>query len=72
MDDLETSSEELLALAALEVVGEPSRLLVGGLGLGFTVRALLRDERVREVLVAEIEPDLVQWMRDGLLPSVLD
>jgi spermidine synthase len=32
----------------------------------------LRDERVREVLVAEIEPDLVQWMRDGLLPSVLD
>jgi spermidine synthase len=24
------------------------------------------------VLVAEIEPELVQWMRDGVLPSVLD
>lgn len=72
MDDRETSSEELLAAAALDGTAEPERLLVGGLGLGYTVRALLGDPRVREVLVAEIEPDLVQWMRDGLLPSVLD
>jgi hypothetical protein len=59
MDDQETRSEELLATAAL-------------LGLGYTVRALLADKRTRQVLVAEIEPDLVQWMQDGLLPSVLD
>ena len=72
MDDLETRSEELLATAALDAQAAPGRLLVGGLGLGYTVRALLRDERVREVLVAEIEPDLVQWMRAGLVPSVLD
>ena len=72
MDDLETRSEELLASVALEAVARPQRLVVGGLGLGYTVRALLRDERVQHVLVAEIEPDLVQWMRDGLLPSVLD
>lgn len=72
MDDQETRSEELLATAALEAQDAPGHLLVGGLGLGFTVRALLADERVQRVLVAEIEPDLVQWMRQGLLPSVLD
>jgi spermidine synthase len=70
MDDRETSSEELLAAVAL--AGGPARLLVGGLGLGYTVRRLLADDGVREVVVAEIEADLVQWMRDGLLPSVLD
>jgi spermidine synthase len=72
MDDQETRSEELLAAAALEALNQPGRLLVGGLGLGYTVRALLADTRARQVLVAEIEPDLVQWMRDGLLPSVLE
>ncbi|NUR97056.1 MAG: hypothetical protein HOV67_17585 [Kribbellaceae bacterium] len=72
MDDQETSSEELLASAALEAVPHPDRVLVGGLGLGYTVRALLADDRVGEVVVAEIEPDLVSWMRTGLVPSVLD
>ena len=70
MDDRETSSEELLASVAL--AGAPSRLLVGGLGLGYTVRTLLADSAVREVVVAEIEPLLVEWMRDGVVPSVLD
>jgi spermidine synthase len=69
MDDRETSSEELLASVAL--AGAPSRLLVGGLGLGYTVRTLLADPGVREVVVAEIEPLLVEWMRDGVVPSVL-
>jgi spermidine synthase len=72
MDDRETSSEALLASIALAAVLRPERVLVGGLGLGYTVRALLTDQRVGEVLVAEIEPELVQWMRDGVLPSVLD
>lgn len=68
MDDRETRSEELLA--ALQSSG--GRVLVGGLGLGHTVRTLLSDDRVRQVLVAEIEPSLVGWMRAGLIPSVLD
>jgi spermidine synthase len=72
MDDVETASEELLASAALDAVLRPDRVLVGGLGLGYTVRALLRDERVRSVVVAEIEPAVVEWMRTGLVPSVLD
>ena len=69
MDDRETRSEELLATAAL--AHAPATLLVGGLGLGYTVRALLADPRVRRVVVAEIEPDLVEWMRAGVVPSVL-
>jgi spermidine synthase len=72
MDDRETSSEELLASAALASVRRPDRVLVGGLGLGYTVRALLTDDRLGAVVVAEIEPDLVAWMRSGLVPSVLD
>jgi spermidine synthase len=72
MDDRETSSEELLASAALASVRRPDRVLVGGLGLGYTVRALLADPRLRSVIVAEIEPDLVSWMHAGLVPSVLD
>ncbi|MEV6417457.1 hypothetical protein [Kribbella sp. NPDC051718] len=72
MDDVETSSEELLASAALDAVLRPARVLVGGLGLGYTVRALLTDTRVSTVLVAEIEPAVVEWMRSGLVPSVLD
>ncbi|MER7249856.1 hypothetical protein [Kribbella sp. NPDC000426] len=72
MDDQETSSEELLASAALAAVQRPERVLVGGLGLGYTVRALLADSRLGQVIVAEIEPDLVAWMRSGLVPSILD
>ncbi|GAA0960820.1 spermidine synthase [Kribbella koreensis] len=72
MDDVETSSEELLASAALDAVLRPARVLVGGLGLGYTVRSLLADSRVSSVLVAEIEPAVVEWMRSGLVPSVLD
>ncbi|WP_328991547.1 hypothetical protein OG394_35235 [Kribbella sp. NBC_01245] len=73
MDDRETRSEELLATAALEAYTATGlTVLVGGLGLGYTVRALLKDPRVQRIIVAEIEPDLVQWMRDGLIPSVLD
>lgn len=70
MDDRETRSEELLATAALE--HRPSTVLVGGLGLGYTVRALLTAALVERVTVAEIEPGLVEWMQDGLIPSVLD
>jgi spermidine synthase len=70
MDDRETRSEELLASIALS--SSPETVLVGGLGLGYTVRTLLADRRIRRVLVAEIEPCLVRWMRDGLIPSVLE
>lgn len=68
MDTLETTSERLLAEAALGAVLEPRRVLVGGLGLGFTAHAVLADDRVERLDVVEIEGDVVAWMRDGTIP----
>ncbi|MCW2868509.1 MAG: spermidine synthase [Marmoricola sp.] len=68
MDTQETSSEEDMAALALDLVDQPRRVVVGGLGLGFTTRRVLADPRVEEVVVVEIEEALVGWMRDGTVP----
>lgn len=68
MDSTEHASETALADAALDAVAEPRRVLVGGLGLGFTLDRVLGDRRVEHVDVVEIEPALVEWMRDGTIP----
>ena len=57
-------SEETLAELGLERAARCDTILVGGLGLGFTVRATL--ERVPEnarVIVAELSRALVDWNR---------
>lgn len=69
MDTCETGSEKGLATTALRQVETPPRdVLVGGLGLGFTLHEVLADPRVERVVVVEIEDALVQWMRDGTIP----
>jgi spermidine synthase len=68
MDTAEHASEQALADAALDAVEHPRRVLVGGLGLGFTLDRVLGDRRVEHVDVVEIEPALVDWMRDGTIP----
>jgi spermidine synthase len=68
MDTLEHASEYALADAALDTVAEPRRVLIGGLGLGYTLDRVLGDRRVEHVDVVEIEPALVDWMRDGTIP----
>jgi spermidine synthase len=72
MDSTETSSER--ALAAL-VPTQARRVLVGGLGLGYTVTAVLaRDDQpaggtlLDRVDVVELEPLLVLWARQGRTP----
>jgi spermidine synthase len=67
MDTLETTSEQALAAASLELVDCPSRVLVGGLGLGFTMHEVLADSRVESCTVVEIEQAVVDWMRDGTI-----
>ena len=67
MDSAETTSEVALAAAALELVAEPRDVLVAGLGLGFTLQAVLTDQRVERCSVVEIEQALVDWMRDGTI-----
>jgi spermidine synthase len=70
MDTAETSTERLLADAVLDRLAVPRRILVGGMGLGVTLAALLTDVRVDRVDVVEIEPLLVRWLRSGLVPAV--
>ena len=59
MDDAETTSERRLA----QVVQGARDVLVGGLGLGFTVRELLADDWVRRVVVAELHAEVVAASR---------
>jgi spermidine synthase len=71
MDTVHTASERALATLALaRVPGDGVRALVGGLGLGFTLRALLDEPRVAHVDVVELHGPLVAWARDGLVPSL--
>lgn len=70
MDSTETRSEHELG----RIAGGSLRVLVGGLGLGYTVAAVLdeadrRGDDVR-VDVVELEPALVAWARDELTPTL--
>ncbi|WP_298326432.1 hypothetical protein [Haloactinopolyspora sp.] len=69
MDTAETSTEQLLAAALLQHHRSPRRVLVAGLGFGFTVRELLADSRVEHVDVVELEPELVRLVRAGIVPD---
>ena len=62
-------SEEELAWMAMKLVDRRShpRVLVGGLGMGYTTRAALDSSpRPSEVVVAELLPAVVRWNRDHL------
>lgn len=70
-------SEDRLAEIACAPLAEVAgaRVLIGGLGLGFTLRAALRVLRAdAEVVVAELVPEVVAWNADpryGLSAEVL-
>lgn len=44
------------------------RILVGGLGVGYTLRAALDAPGVEQVTVVEIEPKVAEWNRSHLAP----
>jgi spermidine synthase len=70
MDTAHTATEQALASLALSRLrGTGLRLLVGGLGLGFTTATLLDDPRVTHVEVVELHAALVDWAQQGLIPS---
>lgn len=57
-------SEEALAAIGLGRAAHVRTVLLGGLGLGFTLRAALdRAPREARVVVAELSPALVGWVR---------
>lgn len=61
MDTRDGRSERLLVTAALDRCPAPARVLVAGLGVGFSLNAALSDSRVSGVTAVEIEPALLRW-----------
>jgi spermidine synthase len=55
-----------LGLAALDRADLD--VVVGGLGLGYTARAVLDDSRVRSLIVVDALAEVIEWHQQGLLP----
>lgn len=70
MSSLFTTAEMELARLALAELDRPElRVLVGGLGLGYTARTALEDSRVHDVTVIEAAEPVIDWHRRELLPD---
>jgi spermidine synthase len=65
MDTRDGRSERALVREAVAGLDE-ARVLLGGLGVGFSLDEALRAPSVAEVVVCEIEPAVVQWARTHL------
>jgi spermidine synthase len=64
MDTSSGASERLLAQVA--IAGGARRVLIGGLGVGFTLAEVLAAPDVTSVTVVEIEDAVVRWNRGPL------
>jgi spermidine synthase len=66
-----TASEILLGQVGVQKLkpGAPARILIGGLGLGFTLQSVLALVGPNVVVeVAELMPEVVAWNREHLQP----
>jgi len=69
MSSFLTDSERALSEVALEMhEGSKLSVLVGGLGLGYTAHAALQSDRVASCEVVEFLPQVIGWLRGGLVP----
>ena len=69
MSSLYTDSERALARTAIQMhAGTDLRVLIGGLGLGYTAREALLSERVTRVEVVELLPQVISWLENDLVP----
>lgn len=73
MSSMFVAAEEALAdlgLARLDTATAPSTLdvVVGGLGLGYTAVAALKNERIREMLVVDYLAPVIRWHREEKVP----
>jgi spermidine synthase len=70
---LSGSEEALAGLAIGKLAPRPEpRVLIGGLGMGFTLRAALKElGRTAQVTVAELVPEVIAWAR-GPMAALFD
>ncbi len=72
MSSLFTVAEEELARLALATLdGHDLDVVVGGLGLGYTARAVLEDDRVRSLVVVEALDPVIDWHEQDLFPDTV-
>ena len=69
MSSLFTKAEIALANLGLATLSESEvDVVVGGLGLGYTSRAVLEHPQVRELLTVETLQEVIEWHNQGLIP----
>ncbi len=69
MSSMFTASEEALANLALDnLSGKKLDVAVGGLGLGYTARSVLRHANVNSLIVVDALEAVIDWHVSGLLP----
>ncbi|GAB2752208.1 spermidine synthase [Amycolatopsis magusensis] len=70
MDTRNGESERLLVSVAADLVPGRARMLIGGLGVGYSLRAALDHPGVGDIVVVEREPAVIDWNRTGPLRAV--
>jgi len=69
MSSLYTDSEQALARIAIQMHGgNQLQVMVAGLGLGYSAYEALTSNQVANVEVVELLPQVIGWMKDGLIP----
>jgi spermidine synthase len=68
MDTRAGASERLLVRAALDRLARPADVLIGGLGVGFSLAEALRSPHARRVTVVEREAAVIAWHAGPLCP----
>lgn len=69
MSSYHTDSEQALARIGVQMHGgQHLKVLIGGLGLGYTTDAALRYPQVQSVEVIELLSQVIGWLQAGLLP----
>lgn len=69
MSSMFVAAEEALSTLGLaQVEGEQLKVVVGGLGLGYTAVAALADERITELLVVDALETVIHWHQQERVP----
>jgi spermidine synthase len=69
MSSYNTDSERAISNRSIEIHGGSNlKTLVGGFGLGYTAWELLKHSSVATVEVVEYLPQVLEWLREGLIP----